>query len=182
MAVLPLQYLYLCTTVSVSVSVAESKSASATASLYLGNCKGDQVSLHRWLATEFHRADFPPIFLNIRFFLGAGGFKCTRDFRSHWIKGKSKLNCPRGCADQKFTTVRVLNVAQTHRRFSLVHFPNFHPGILSAFDMANFELRVLSFGRKHPLSEMTLWLVLHNPDRQSEKSEKSGGDGSCQQD
>jgi len=39
--------------------------------------------------------------------------------------------------------------------------------------MANLELRVLSFGRKHPLSEMTLWLVLHNPDRQSEKSEKS---------
>jgi len=116
--------------------------------------------------------DFPPIFLKIRFFFG-GGFKCTRDFRSHWIKGKSKLNCPRGCADQKFTTVRVLNVAQTHRRFSLVHFPNFHPGILSAFDMANLELRVLSFGRKHPLSEMTLWLVLHNPDRQSEKSEKS---------
>lgn len=29
-----------------------------------------------------------------------------------------------------------------------------------------------SFGRKHPLSEMTLWLVLHNPDRQSEQKEK----------
>lgn len=65
-------------------------------------------------------SSFPPIFLlfSFLFFFFFLELNCTRDFRIHWIKGKSKLNCPRGCSEQKFTTVRVLNVAQTQEVFA----------------------------------------------------------------
>lgn len=92
--------------------------------------------------------DFSPIFFELVSLFSLFFLDCTRDFRNHWIKGKSKLNCPRGCADQKFTTVRVLNVAQTLELFARP-FSDFgpvspFPAPFSAFPLgAHLKLRVL---------------------------------------
>lgn len=92
--------------------------------------------------------DFSPIFFELVSLFSLFFLDCTRDFRNHWIKGKSKLNCPRGCADQKFTTVRVLNVAQTQELFARP-FSDFgpvspFPAPFSAFPLgAHLKLRVL---------------------------------------
>jgi len=63
----------------------------------------------------------------------------TRHFRSHWIKGKSKLNCPKAAAE-----IYDLFVLSDQTKY-----PPLHNSLLLLL-LVN-SLCVLSFARKHPL-------------------------------
>lgn len=97
----------------------------------------------------------------------------TRHFRSHWIKGKSKLNCPKAAAE-----IYDLFVLSDQTKFTLFlsDFLSFSPSLLLSVVILPWPTVCASFHLPANIrsSKMTLWPPLHNVQpKESQTTERS---------